>query len=137
MINYNYRSILYKNYFSKNGEKKGYILSSHNQRSYYEEYFLRKFLPMKKDISILDIGCGEGSILFSLLNLGYENLTGVDISQEAVDSLAQTELVSKVIQSELITFLNKSIEEGKKWDFILAIDVLEHFTKDELKSYRL
>jgi SAM-dependent methyltransferase len=35
-------------------------------------------LPLKKDWKILDVGCGVGTLLYSLKELGFENLLGID-----------------------------------------------------------
>lgn len=45
--------------------------------SYPEGELLRK-LGIRKDWNILDIGCGAGSWLFSLSELGFTNLYGID-----------------------------------------------------------
>jgi 2-polyprenyl-3-methyl-5-hydroxy-6-metoxy-1,4-benzoquinol methylase len=125
-MNYNYRNLLYKKYFSKRVDEKEDIPANYNKRGYYEEYFLKKFLPIDRNISLLDIGCGEGSILLSLSNLGYDNITGVDISYEAITLLKQAKFAKSVVQSDILEFLQKSIDENKKWHFVLAIDILEH-----------
>ena len=35
-------------------------------------------LPLKKDWTILDVGCGAGILLYSLKELGFKNLLGID-----------------------------------------------------------
>ncbi|KAJ3143109.1 hypothetical protein HK100_010692 [Physocladia obscura] len=37
------------------------------------------------DIKIIDLGCGNGHILFELSELGYTNLTGVDYSASSIN----------------------------------------------------
>lgn len=39
----------------------------------------------KKDVTILDLGCGNGSVLRKLRSKGFSVLTGVDYCQKAVD----------------------------------------------------
>jgi len=126
-----YRELLYGNYFSSQGFTASSLEETLNHRKYYNNYFLKRFLPEDKNIKILDLGCGYGAILISLQDLGYSNFTGVD-SWESIQLLKATQLENRVVEADIITFLEKSVEEGEKWDVILAIDVLEHFTKDEL-----
>ncbi|MBW4496722.1 MAG: class I SAM-dependent methyltransferase [Oscillatoria princeps RMCB-10] len=102
-----------------------------NHRKYYNNYFFNRFLPNDKNITILDIGCGYGSVLASLQSLGYSNFTGVDSSSEAIKVLKESGLGKSVIQSELIEFLEKAVKQKLTWDVVLAIDILEHFSKDE------
>lgn len=40
---------------------------------------------MRKDLRIVDIGCGNGMFLIELSRLGYKNLHGVDYSPEAIN----------------------------------------------------
>lgn len=35
-------------------------------------------LPVRKDMRIVDVGCGAGKVLFALRELGFKNLLGVD-----------------------------------------------------------
>ena len=60
--------------------------------------YLAKVLPQDKSAKILDIGCGMGQMLHALRVLGYENVYGVDISDEAVEHCRALGLnVEKVI----------------------------------------
>jgi len=44
---------------------------------------IKNALPIDKKARILDIGCGLGSFMIFLKNEGYENVYGIDISDEA------------------------------------------------------
>ncbi len=127
-----YRQLLYDNYFGNNSNKKMSLEDVLKSRKYYNDYFLSRFLPENKDINILDIGCGYGAILSSLQGLGYSNFVGIDASKEAIDLLRSTDLANKVIESQIIEFLENSLDQNLRWDAILAFDVLEHFNKNEL-----
>ncbi|MBW4509739.1 MAG: class I SAM-dependent methyltransferase [Scytonematopsis contorta HA4267-MV1] len=127
-----YRTILYDNYFSNHSTQVNTIQATLCHRKYYNDYFLSKFLPLDKNINILDLGCAYGSILSSLKALGYSNFTGVDSSKEAINLLSSTDFAHKVVESDIVEFLEKSVVQGLKWDVVLAIDILEHFSKDEL-----
>jgi predicted TPR repeat methyltransferase len=39
----------------------------------------------KNDVSILDLGCGTGLVGEQLHNLGYQNIHGLDLSQELLN----------------------------------------------------
>ena len=127
-----YRQLLYNSYFSNHNYKQISLEDVLKSRKYYNDYFLSRLLPENKDIKILDLGCGYGSMLASLQGLGYSNFTGVDSSQEAIHLLRSTDLGDRVIESQIIEFLENSLEQKLTWDVVLAIDVLEHFNKNEL-----
>ncbi|SMC61422.1 class I SAM-dependent methyltransferase [Moheibacter sediminis] len=89
-------------------------------------YFLNKIYPtdifkplniaaLNKNMSILDIGCGNGKLLFSLKEMGCKNLTGID----------------PYLKDDIITpnvkIYKKNIEElTGKWDFIMLNHSFEH-----------
>jgi len=91
-------------------------------------YYLRKLLPTDKAAKILDLGCGSGVLLGYLKSQGYSDCSGIDISGEQV-SLARQRGLRTVAQGELVAFLENTPDD---FDCILAIDVLEHFKKQEL-----
>lgn len=81
-----------------------------------------------KNINILEIGCGRGYALLALKEMGYHNIGGIDIDQSQIDyCLAQGLPSIRVTNTE--DFLSNHKGE---YDFIFAIDVLEHIEKKEL-----
>ena len=78
-----------------------------------------------KDLSILDFGCGSGNFLNYLSDLGYKDLTGIEIS----DLIPKKDLESKNIN------IYKELPKHKKYDIILMMDVLEHI-KDDVNIIR-
>lgn len=128
----NYRKILYEEYFSNQSDKTFSLVEYLKSRDYYINDYLKSFLPGDKSSAILDIGCGYGGILSALKSLGYSNFLGVDASKEAIDLLRSTDLSEHVVEFDVVHFLEKAVKEGSKWDAILLIDILEHFTKDKL-----
>jgi 2-polyprenyl-3-methyl-5-hydroxy-6-metoxy-1,4-benzoquinol methylase len=100
-----------------------------NAGSPYQEKLVRKFFPADRSISILDIGCGYGSLLHTLKKLGYTNISGLDGSREQVEVAHQLGL-------DCVRYCDLSEELAEtgdsSWDVITAIDVLEHFSKDEI-----
>jgi 2-polyprenyl-3-methyl-5-hydroxy-6-metoxy-1,4-benzoquinol methylase len=100
-----------------------------NAGSPYQEKLVRKFFPADRSISILDIGCGYGSLLHTLKKLGYTNISGLDGSREQVEVAHQlgVDCVRCCDLTEELVETNDSA-----WDVITAMDVLEHFSKDEI-----
>lgn len=100
---------------------------------YYNEFnlpqYLRFQLPENKNSDILDIGCGLGQMLSTLKENGYTSLTGIDISNEAINACRKKDL--NVFQINNITDF---VVTGRKYDFIIMSHVLEHLNKNEVIS---
>ena len=113
---------LYENYTSTS------VLSGVNEveltkwsAKYFKKNFL-KHLGNEKNIQILEIGCGYGRYTKTILNLGYQNITGIDISREQI-LYAQEKLgLNNVQVADAVEFL----DQEKKYDVIILMDVLEH-----------
>lgn len=97
-------------------------------RAYHN--FLKGWLPDNKNAVILDIGCGGGKLIYFFKSRGYKNLQGVDISPEQV-SLAR-QVHDDVVEADCIKFLEY---HKKKYDLIIGLDIVEHFTKDEMLRF--
>lgn len=96
-------------------------------RSYRLPGYLRSRLPADKDAVIVDYGCGFGQVIRGLQKLGYANVTGVDISQSALEQC----------ESEGLHVVDNSSEDALeplsgKVDFLIASHVVEHFPKPEI-----
>ncbi|GMR25282.1 MAG: hypothetical protein BMS9Abin39_0568 [Ignavibacteria bacterium] len=95
--------------------------------SKYRYQYLPILKEFDKDIRILELGCGRGIFLEFLINNGYKNVFGIDVSKEQIDiAKAQTLNVEEI---GVLEYLKSSNE---KFDLIFAIDLIEHFHKDEL-----
>jgi 2-polyprenyl-3-methyl-5-hydroxy-6-metoxy-1,4-benzoquinol methylase len=90
-----------------------------------------KFLPLLNDLDrsapILEVGCGGGGLLVYLGRRGFSHATGIDISAEQVE-IAQARGVRATV-ADAFAFL---AQHADHFQAILAVDVLEHFTRDEL-----
>jgi ubiquinone/menaquinone biosynthesis C-methylase UbiE len=78
-----------------------------------------------KNIKILEIGCSSGQVIRMLEKAGYENVIGMDVSEEAI-RLCGSKGISKVIRME-------GSDLGFKenvFDLVIASDVLEHISDD-------
>lgn len=85
-------------------------------------------LPFSKDVRIFDMGCGSGSLLKILQETGYKNTSGMDISPEQV-KIAEEMGVTGVVEGDALNFI---AENSGVFDVVLGMDIIEHFTKDEL-----
>lgn len=90
---------------------------------------INKFLHKdKKDI--LDIGCGAGSISFYLASKGY-NVTGIDISQNAISSCRDSAKKMKLKNTKFIQgIFPDEININRKFDAVIFTEVIEHLEND-------
>ena len=126
-----YRDTLYANYHTTQSGR----ASLTDAKALFEReklQFSREILPqlahMKKDVSIFDFGCGSGSLLMALKQAGYQKIKGMDLSEEQVN-MAQEFGVNEVELGDAMCFFRDSQDQ---FDVITGMDIIEHFTKDEL-----
>ncbi len=124
------RDKFYKSYYTFQESRHG--SSSLNEATFNSQWILAKevlsLVPTDRDSVILDLGCGYGSLVSMLKNNGYSSVKGVDISEEQVQK-AQELGISEVVHSDLFNYLNK---DDITYDCIIGIDIIEHFSKEEL-----
>ena len=75
---------------------------------------------INKDSSIIDIGCAKGGLLQTLKNRGYNNLYGIEASNDAIKNLKKYNIDGKSISIFNIKNINK------KFDVVILTQVLEH-----------
>lgn len=86
-----------------------------------------------KDMNILDVGCGRGELSYILSRSGA-HVTGIDDSSSAIQKAKATYLADKSIKNlEFIqdNFLNHKF--NKKYDIIIATDLIERIPEDKLE----
>lgn len=87
------------------------LISNENSATIKSEYiiFRRRYLKLiskfSKDAPIIDIGCGVGHNLNFLKQEGFNNLYGIDISEQQVNSARAKLLNADVIN--IFDFLNQ------------------------------
>ncbi|MBU6324576.1 MAG: methyltransferase domain-containing protein [Bacteroidetes bacterium] len=126
-----YRQLLYSNYHStQSGRASGTDRSALflRERKQFSEEILPLLEYMNREAKILDMGCGSGSLLSAMSHFGFADTLGVDVSPEQV-ALAGEMGVRGVIQGDVLEVLRSS---KNKFDLITGMDIIEHFTKDEL-----
>ena len=84
---------------------------------------LTAFLPKDKSAKIIDVPCGDGTILYFLKESGYTNVTGWDIAEGRVAIAQQMGLNAK------ITDAFEALPKEKDCSIIFSIDFLEHIDK--------
>jgi 2-polyprenyl-3-methyl-5-hydroxy-6-metoxy-1,4-benzoquinol methylase len=83
---------------------------------------------LEKISSILELGCGHGRILNYLKQKGFTNVKGIDISEEQI-ALARKDALDAE-RADVFEYLEK--RSPSSLDCVIAIDFVEHFTKEEL-----
>lgn len=125
------------NRFHKKGSIQNKVISDKNFTYRIVLSVIRKEVEDKKNLSILDFGCGVGTVSFFMASKG-NSVIGLDISKDAVDIANKSAKLMKV--DKLAKFYD--LETGKrkvnkrKFDLILCIEVIEHIEQDrELVNY--
>jgi SAM-dependent methyltransferase len=96
-----------------------------------EPVFRKHFLPLlpaERGARILDLGCGYGEFLYFQQRLGYTNASGVDLNDEQL-GIGRSLGVRNLERGDAGVVLAGSREE---FDFISAIDFLEHVPKNQV-----
>ena len=101
--------------------EKIYKASATSSKSWYQSTpttslkFLKQF-NIAKDTKIIDIGGGDSSFIDNLINLGYQNLTVLDISESAIDK-AKKRLGEQSSKVKWIVQDVTKFEPKEKYDF--------------------
>ena len=93
---------------------------------------IQKHFPADKSAAVLDLGCGHGALLHFAREAGYSNLRGVDGSPQQV-AAARRLGIDGVEEGDLRDAL--AAQPDASVDVVIAFDVIEHFTRDELLPF--
>ncbi len=122
-----FRQTLYDRYLSTFKDD-GTWKRKHSTLYNWCEKNLQPFLEkLSKQSRILELGCGQGQVLDFLNKQGFSSVEGIDTSEEQVMAAEQYGL--QVYHSDVFDFLQASLHA---YDLVLAIDFVEHFTRQEL-----
>lgn len=99
----------------------------YEQKEYTNKYllpYLQKHIPDFHKCSVLEVGCAEGGLMDSLMNIGI-HVVGIEISKERADiAIAKNDKliihVGDITDPELIQKINQ------KFDIIIMREVIEH-----------
>ena len=93
----------------------------------------RKLL-LKPDMTVLDIGCGWGSLAFHLVTHHSVNVTGITLSNEQL-RVAQEEARRHGISDRCRFLLVDYREHEARYDRIVSVSMLEHVGVDNFGTY--
>lgn len=125
-----YRSRIYAAYVTARGQAlaPGDIAGLRPRLPYFRR-MIREQFPQDRDSAILELGCGHGALLYALQQAGYRNARGVDGSPEQV-AAAQRLGIPGVEEGDVVKSLAATADGSL--DVVVAFDLIEHFTKNEL-----
>ena len=111
-------------------DSKGQIHTQAYPYLYYKQ-IIRNYLPFEKDIAVVDLACGHGTLILCLKNMGYQHIKGVDLSAEQIE-LAHSLGIHEVERHDMYDFL---AEKTAAFDVVFLMDILEHLRKEDLLSF--
>jgi SAM-dependent methyltransferase len=125
-----YKAKIYEKYLTNRvvGSVPSGLFDLGSRKPFYMDVIDSHF-PSDKDIKIVDLGCGYGAFLYFMRERGYSSVAGIDASFEMSDTAAKLG-IHGVRHGNVFHFLEKQADESI--DVITAIDLIEHFTKEEL-----
>jgi len=128
----NYRKKIYKYYSNYSGRSlaPNDINGLRSRESFFKK-IINNFFPNDKSIKIVGIGCGYGAFQYFIQQAGYRNSIGVDGSQWQVNEPKRLN-IQNVVFDDLVDYLKKLGDSSL--DLLIAIVVIEHFTKEELSD---
>ena len=89
----------------------------------YFRQLILPHLPSNKDAGVLELGCGYGRHIKTLLDSGYKDVVGIDTSEEQVAYAREKLGLADVYFGDAAEFLEQN---RRQYDAVLLIDVLEH-----------
>ena len=115
---------IYDNYLENSSV--GTDFSNWKVKEFKENY--QNFFPSDKSEHVLDIGIGNGEMLYCMKQWGYDNYMGIDISQSAIKTCQARDLKCQLVENTN-QFL---LENQNKYAVITLIHVIEHISKDDI-----
>lgn len=86
---------------------------------------LLKDLKLKKNSSVLDVGCGDGGMLIAMKKMGLSDLSGFDADSVMIKKLKKNYDINFFL-SDFENFYKKENILKKKFNYIFLNGVLEH-----------
>ncbi len=119
-------------FYRRQAEWHGYagaedVRARHERRAAYYEWYTRGWLPEDRSTPVLDIGCGSGQFLHFLRGRGFTDLVGLDLDATQVGIGRELGLDCRCIPA-----MDHLRDESRRLGLVAMLDILEHFTRDEL-----
>ena len=91
-------------------------------------------IVQREDLSVLELGCGSGSMATRLARLGYRGrYTGIDIK----DRFDREVACALPLQAEFVEVDAHAFQPTDRYDLMLSVSALEHIPEDALLIARL
>ena len=103
------------------------VIKAKHLRWYDREFW--KPASCTVDTSVLELGSGPGEFLLYLRHKGVKRFAGVEMDRDAVAAMAPG-LDAVVRIADIGDYLNEAPKD-ERWDRIVMLDVLEHFSPAE------
>jgi SAM-dependent methyltransferase len=120
-----FRRELYRRYVSR--FKLETRLNAEPSVAWWDHKYLPLLEGLERGAPILELGCGAGELLAYLERRGFSHAMGIDISSEQVE-LAR----GRGVHAEVVDALDFLGSAEDSYDAIVAVDLLEHLSRDEL-----
>ena len=85
--------------------------------------------PKDKNAKIIDVGCGVGDFMRTMIEHGYDNIMGIDIDDERLNKAREHNLC--VQKEDALTYF-QNLDKDMKFDAIYMLDFLEHLPKETM-----
>lgn len=82
-------------------------------------------IGLRKDARILDVGCSGGLLISELKKEGYQDVSGIDLSKEAIKICKSSGIKDALVRDACYTGMGDS-----SFDVVIASDILEHIRDD-------
>jgi len=89
--------------------------------------FLSSYEGKTDELKLLDIGCGNGSLIYKARELGFD-VYGIDIDSKSIQAAKEKLGLKNVYNMSLYEFVEYTKKERLKFDVITFFQVLEHQT---------
>lgn len=80
--------------------------------------------------TILDLGCGDGSLMALLSEKRNWQITGIDIYKKSIGSARKRNIYLKVIRGDLLKMVSNN-KSKSKYDVVFFSQVIEHVTRKQ------
>ncbi len=130
MNEFRYRERIYGGYVSARPESLAPMtLAGLKPREAYLNRLIDDHFPADRQSAILELGCGHGALVHFAQQKGYTRMEGVDGSAQQVDAALRLG-IRQVRCADVMDTLRATPDASR--DAIVAFDLIEHFTRDEL-----
>ena len=96
---------------------------------FYRRLLAEVLVPIPPGARTLDIGCGQGLLVYALVSFGFNNVQGIDVSEQQVAVAHKHGLPCLAVDKEYLVNLANTVPGT--FDLIFMMDVLEHMDKAE------